>query len=752
MESAEICDGNDVREAGGGGFVDGPSHVNVGNVQDSENVDGEILQNLDSYLSLEINDHLTISWMVSDSVVKGIVSAVSQEAVEMVSAKELQVAELKEALRLHQLGYESMHEWQFGHELQKQIELMVIRDAIQSLQGRLWDENVDLCGNETVRCKDKFEGMSSLRQELDAIRKSLSSLEVGHLSSQGSLEMDHTQRKVLSTHVSAPSSLSEGNGKLEESKINMPENFESSQLKHMTPSDLYAHFRTVITKMKRDHESVVQRLTEENFSLKRELFRERDFSKERGSFPPFKKDKDVDILKKTIPDVILKLDHILSGNEILPEICDACRNRLDSVLCENRHLEDLLVCKDSEMKDLSSKVSKDAEQLSQQHSMVEENLFGQVENLKCSAGDAQLEASISEDVYKCILKELVCQFQSDEEEADVKSAIMQEILGIIYDEAAHKAEATMKQESLDLSDIESLIMQGISGMVLQEVLKGLEGKLKDLKIKCLQYDKHSALLESKSLKMEEELRIADEEGKRLKNEIMVLERRIGEKDKTIMEATTALEKEKEQSESANEELTKLMSCTKQQEALIFERNEELEKLKMEIKKLTQKLDQETARCLAVSEEKQNILSLVEANDRENRRLMEWQDHFTLELLKEFDNFECRLAESTEWNILRLDKATFQVSSLIQKAKVIQRTGLLYKQRFEKRCSDLQKAEAEVDVLGDEVETLLDLLEKIYIALDHYAPILEHYPGIMEILKLVKGELSGESTRAMFRTP
>ncbi|GAB4829444.1 hypothetical protein Ancab_019115 [Ancistrocladus abbreviatus] len=647
MESAEFFYGKDVREAAGGGFVDGPLHVNVGNVQDSENVDDEIVQSLDSYLSLEINDHLTISWMVSDSVVKGIVSAVSQEAVEMVSAKELQVAELKEALRLHQLGYESMHEWQFGHELQKQIELMVIRDAIQSLRGRLRDENVDLCGNETVRCKDKFEGMSSLRQELDAIRKSLSSLEVGHLSSQGSLEMDHTQRKVLSTHASAPSSLSEGNGKLEESKINMPENFESSQLKHMTPSDLYAHFRTVITKMKRDHESVVQRLTEENFSLKRELLRERDFSKERGSFPPFKKDKDVDILKKTIPDVILKLDHILSGNENLPEICDACRNRLDSVLCENRHLEDSLVRKDSEIKDLSSKVSKDAEKLSQ-HSMVEENLFGQVENLKCSAKDAQLEVSISEDVYKCILKELVCQFQSDEEEADVKSAIMQEILGIIYDEAAHKAEATMKQESRDLSDIESLIMQGISGIVQQEVLKGLEGKLKD--------------------SMEEEHRMADEERKRLKHKIMVLERCVGEKDKTITEVTSALEKKKEQSEFANKELTKLMSCIKQQKALIFERNEELEKLKiqsdnnlqqidllkMEIKKLTQKLDQETTRCRAVSEEKQNTLLLVEAKDRENRRLMELH---TREFFKELDNFECRLAESTKGNILRSETFT-----------------------------------------------------------------------------------------------
>ncbi|KAL5824082.1 hypothetical protein ACOSQ3_020145 [Xanthoceras sorbifolium] len=53
---------------------------------------------------------------------------------------------------------------------------------------------------------------------------------------------------------------------------------------------------------------------------------------------------------------------------------------------------------------------------------------------------------------------------------------------------------------------------------------------------------------------------------------------------------------------------------------------------------------------------------------------------------------------------------------------------MYKQKLERRCSDLQKAEAEVDLLGDEVDALLSLLKKIYTALDHYSPILQHYPG------------------------
>uniref|UniRef100_A0A2P2JZA7 Early endosome antigen n=1 Tax=Rhizophora mucronata TaxID=61149 RepID=A0A2P2JZA7_RHIMU len=95
---------------------------------------------------------------------------------------------------------------------------------------------------------------------------------------------------------------------------------------------------------------------------------------------------------------------------------------------------------------------------------------------------------------------------------------------------------------------------------------------------------------------------------------------------------------------------------------------------------------------------------------------------------------------------RLKNLSCQVSSLAGKANKLRRTGLLYKQRLERKCCDLQKAEAEVDLLGDEVDTLSSLLEKIYIALDHYSPILQHYPGVIEILKLVRRELSGDSVK------
>ena len=44
---------------------------------------------------------------------------------------------------------------------------------------------------------------------------------------------------------------------------------------------------------------------------------------------------------------------------------------------------------------------------------------------------------------------------------------------------------------------------------------------------------------------------------------------------------------------------------------------------------------------------------------------------------------------------RLERLSSETKSLIQKASTVKREGLLYKQKLEKRCSDLQKAEAEV---------------------------------------------------------
>nr|CAB3466496.1 unnamed protein product [Digitaria exilis] len=94
--------------------------------------------------------------------------------------------------------------------------------------------------------------------------------------------------------------------------------------------------------------------------------------------------------------------------------------------------------------------------------------------------------------------------------------------------------------------------------------------------------------------------------------------------------------------------------------------------------------------------------------------------------------------------LKLTSIICQSNSLVQQVTVLRKKEFWYKQILEIKCSNLRKAEAEVDLLGDEVDTLLSVLGKIYIALDHYSPVLKHYPGVTAILILVQKVLKGEN--------
>ncbi|KAI6706033.1 hypothetical protein NL676_008995 [Syzygium grande] len=86
-----------VTENGAASCSDRPMN-HVSNGRESENLDVELLADLDSYLQ-DINDRLTISRMVSDSVIKGMVSAVEREAEEKIGEKQLEIAGLKATLR-----------------------------------------------------------------------------------------------------------------------------------------------------------------------------------------------------------------------------------------------------------------------------------------------------------------------------------------------------------------------------------------------------------------------------------------------------------------------------------------------------------------------------------------------------------------------------------------------------------------------------------------------------------------------------
>ncbi|KAL9266634.1 WPP domain-associated protein-like protein [Drosera capensis] len=488
--------------------------------------------------------------------------------------------------------------------------------------------------------------------------------------------MDHSLRRVLNTHFSAPSSLFEGNGMLEESKDEMPETFETSQLKHMTTEELYHHYKVEITKMKRDHEYTVLRMTEDNFTLKRELLKEREL-KEKKSHLPFKRDLELELVKKKILDVISKLE------TNLPEVFGYYGIKLDSLLMENHDLKDILSSKESEIQLLSSKVSDVEEKLSG-HVSLEKNLQELVVDLRNRIEDVNAEASISGEVSQILLKECSSDLHGDDEEADLKLAVMQEVVSLLHQAAMDEAVVDANHEFLDVSDVESIIVQEISGIVYEELMKEMMMELKISELGTLQADERLCFLECKVSEVEKALEVGGKENKQLKKEKMSLELLVEENEKSLLDLAATLEKERQQLQLVNLGLMLLQNSRAEQEALVFQKDKELEVHKTRL--------EEALREIEVYKEQTGNL--------------------TQKLDQEAAKPSCCYKREGEDYVVGLEGSTFQVHSLIKKADILRRTGLSYKQRLDKRSSDLQKAEAEVDLLGDEVDALLSLLHKV----------------------------------------
>ncbi|MED6207836.1 hypothetical protein PIB30_039384 [Stylosanthes scabra] len=112
----------------------------------------------------------------------------------------------------------------------------------------------------------------------------------------------------------------------------------------------------------------------------------------------------------------------------------------------------------------------------------------------------------------------------------------------------------------------------------------------------------------------------------------------------------------------------------------------------------------------------------------------------LNLSQTFPEFELMVSQNLQMMTVRLEKMKCCLDSVIELVDSLKNKELLYQKAFIRRCQNLQDAEAEVDLLGDQVEELLTLLEQIYVTLALHAPALQQYFEVSNILKLIKAEL------------
>uniref|UniRef100_A0A1J3D2F6 WPP domain-associated protein n=1 Tax=Noccaea caerulescens TaxID=107243 RepID=A0A1J3D2F6_NOCCA len=536
-----------------------------------------------------------------------------------------------------------------------------------------YEQNVESCGKKSLLLEKTTE-IAGLRRELELISKLLT----GHADEA----LEGLQHKISGSIVSA-SSVWDANGKLRGSATSTPE--KSADLSQLSREELINHFKSEMIQLKREHDYTIQEMTEEYFSIKRRCLN----LEERGSFSCLKKDKEFDALRKKIPNIISKLEKVLSEGE---------KSLLESLLLENRQLKDSLSEADEKMSRLSQ---------------VEENHRKLIRKL-----ESDVEASIYGDLYWSIVNQIQCS----------------------------KKEASESKIDLEDSFVESCMAQECCAVIYKEALK--------------EADKIVGCLNMNVSEKEEALRSEMVEKERLKEEIHWLECLVKEKEDLVQIAENDLATEREKLEIVSQQSNNLQIQIDQQEVVIIDKNNELKAVSaraleitegydMDTSELRQKLELVRKNMKTTENEKVKSELKLSSSEAEQKRL---QNQFVSSVLsldkwsQGFDSFECLVAKEMKKIDSRLESMQSQLSDLLDDVDELNARESMYKQLMEKKTCDLQKAETEVDLLGDEIEALLDLLKKIYIALDHYSPILKHYPGIMEILKLVRRELRGESKR------
>ncbi|KAG6385248.1 hypothetical protein SASPL_154079 [Salvia splendens] len=620
-------------------------------------------------------------------------------------------------------------------------------------------QEFQLCGLQNMDWLEKFNDVASLGTKLEAIQKSLSMPEA-ELVSHGSDDLDNLHPKAFGNHVTRPTSLYGENGTVDEPNVHVAESYDFQLFKHMSKEELVTYFTSSITKIKRDHESDLHQMTDSYFSLKRE------YLKMKGSFVANMKYEEFDALRKKIAQVSSKLENFLSANEQFPALTKSLqsmenmKHRLSSLISENRHLRGCLIDKGNEVKSLKEQVSSAASEVLQ-HSLAEQNLLRLVESLRSALKESCIKASLSEEIYKSVLREQIAQTRCRSEDLDMELLTTRGIYGIILKEAAIPVETASKY-GIEDSDIETLLMQGFNALLFTEIIRDSGQQLDNLNQKVLINEEKVACLERKSLEKENELLLEVEEKEKLKQEIQDLRLAMEDKEKLAMD----LSKEREQFELALTDLITVREDASRQQILVTKSNRDLESLRLkhvealdqievcksEINKLDQKLFQTEAELTKAEMERSatftriqelhDKLSLSEARELTIKKEMERAAN---RFSKLFSEFEWRVSGAIKSTSSRLEDANSHLKAITEMANELKRSELLYKQKLDRGNIDLKMAESEVDLLGDEVDTLLRLLEKIYIALDHYSPVLKHYPGVIEILELVKRELRGEST-------
>lgn len=194
-------------------------------IKENENQDADFLVDLDSYLD-DINNRLTVSRFVSDSVTRGVLNAVETEAAEKIAQQEIVMSRLKETLLLYHVCSE---------ENETSCCSRLILDQAcngDEYKERLWEQNMESCGKKSLLLDQKTKEIAGLRPELELISKLLSGYENEDIDE--ALESQTKLQRKISGSIGSTSSIWDTDGK------------HTEGLRHLSHEELINHLKIEI--------------------------------------------------------------------------------------------------------------------------------------------------------------------------------------------------------------------------------------------------------------------------------------------------------------------------------------------------------------------------------------------------------------------------------------------------------------------------------------------------------------------------
>ncbi|XP_062196191.1 WPP domain-associated protein-like [Phragmites australis] len=562
----------------------------------------------------------------------------------------------------------------------KDAEISLLNQKLQQL------ENSSLSLPEG---RDKrYDEFYYLREQLDSISRSLLNSEWGLSGSQHNSESSEDMGKQRGKEQSSRDGIAKENG----SKASQEVFSDPAVLKHMDKDEVIAHFNKAMNQMKIQHDSTVQQQTEEIFELKRKLLRNE------GPNPwHLRNNKELEQMRKKISEVVSKLDVLLLENKRT-----IVRIKSDAFPCPQ---------------DKSNVLDSDTRQL-QGGASVESDHAKHIISLEADIEDANIAAFIREEIEKIVVKEFVSERKIGLHGYEPELNMKQEVCSIIQKEAIAEAVSNINSSLLKnneeegCAEAESLLKQNIDKLNLVvdsfiEVVRQKEEFVSQIGLEAME-----ARVDS------------------LCHELDFLRDKVGKQDLYISEKSREFDIIMGRLEHAQQHV-------QHNDVTLSELNDRFRTISDSLKEL----EKQNQVLHTVIEEKEKTLTSAVSKDNEFKECMK----HAVESMRDFEKFvtdqQTIVANKVKHSESRFCLLKEQCMHLAKEGNLLRKKALRYKEISETRGSNLQKAELEVDLLGDEVEALTDFLAKIYIALDHYSPVLQHYTGVMETLNMIKKRIS-----------